>query len=161
MSASEITFQALIKPWQINALDPAVLFTTVYLALGYGIYYSFFESFPLVYRDIYHFSLGAMGLAFLSILVGLIITIALLCCYIHFITQKRLAKMNNIPPEARIMPGIYGSFLIPIGLFLFGTSCLLSRLCIHIRDSPKLTKCYQRGLQESQCIGLHPCLAWA
>ena len=27
----EVLFQALIKPWEINMKDPAVLFTTVYL----------------------------------------------------------------------------------------------------------------------------------
>jgi hypothetical protein len=38
-----LLFDALVKPWEINALDPAILFTTVYMGLCYGIYYSFFE----------------------------------------------------------------------------------------------------------------------
>jgi DHA1 family multidrug resistance protein-like MFS transporter len=63
MSPRAITFNALIKPWEINALDPAVLFSTFYTALTYAIYYSFFESFPLVYRDMYGFTLGEQGLA--------------------------------------------------------------------------------------------------
>ncbi|KAL7783170.1 major facilitator superfamily domain-containing protein [Trichoderma afarasin] len=119
LSPREVAYQALIKPWQINALDPAVLFTTVYLALGYAIYYSFFESFPLVYRDIYGFSLGAMGLAFLSMMVGLFITSVFLGCYIYFIADKRFAKMGDVPPEARLLPGIFGSICIPVGLFMF------------------------------------------
>lgn len=49
MNARAIAFNALIKPWEINALDLAVPFTTVYMALVYSTYYSFFESFPLVF----------------------------------------------------------------------------------------------------------------
>lgn len=37
MNSRQITIDALIKPWEINILDPAVLFTTVYTALVYGI----------------------------------------------------------------------------------------------------------------------------
>ena len=43
LQISSLLFDALIKPWEINALDPAILFTTVYMGLCYGIYYSFFE----------------------------------------------------------------------------------------------------------------------
>lgn len=118
----EITFDALIKPWEINALDPAVLFTTVYMALTYGIYYSFFESFPLVFRDLYGFGLGEIGLAFLSILTGLAVAVILLLLYIRFISPRRLAKLDPVPPEARIWPGLWATFLIPVGLFLYGQS---------------------------------------
>ena len=72
LTARQIATDALIKPWQINALDPAVLFTTVYTD---GIFYSFFESFPLVYPAMYGFNLGQTGLPFLVVLVAL----AILC----------------------------------------------------------------------------------
>ena len=49
MSAREMTFEVLIKPWELNALNPAVLFSTVYTFLLYSIFYSYFESAPLVY----------------------------------------------------------------------------------------------------------------
>lgn len=43
MSGKEMTFNALIKPWEMNILDPAILFTTIYTAICYAIFYSFFE----------------------------------------------------------------------------------------------------------------------
>lgn len=95
-----------------------MLFTTVYLALDYAIYYSFFESFPLVYRDIYGFSLGAMGLAFLSMMVGIFITIVGLGYYMYFIVDR--SSVNDAPPEKKLIPGIFGSICMPVGLFLFG-----------------------------------------
>ena len=120
MSPQSIAFDALIKPWEINIKDPAVLFTTLYTALTYGLYYSFFESFPLVYRDIYNFNLGELGLAFLAVLAGLIIGVVLYCTYFYYIGDMKMAKMQAVPPEARLWPGLAASFFIPVGLFLFG-----------------------------------------
>lgn len=36
-------------PFRITVLDPSIGFINLYTALVYGVYYSFFESFPLVY----------------------------------------------------------------------------------------------------------------
>ncbi|CAK97142.1 hypothetical protein CBS63078_8300 [Aspergillus niger] len=119
MSPRAITFNALIKPWEINALDPAVLFSTFYTALTYAIYYSFFESFPLVYTDMYGFTLGERGLAFLAVLCGLCVAVGLLCAYFYFIAPKQLGKLDPVPPEARIWPGLFATWLIPIGLYIF------------------------------------------
>lgn len=124
MDPRDIAFNALIKPWEINALDPAVLFSTFYTALTYGIYYSFFESFPLVYGDMYGFNLGEQGLAFLAVLCGLVVAVVLLCCYFYFIAPGQLGKYDPVPPEARIWPGLFATWLIPIGQYLFGNSSL-------------------------------------
>jgi DHA1 family multidrug resistance protein-like MFS transporter len=84
LAPRRIAFDALIKPFEINILDPAVLFTTVYTALVYGLYYSFFESFPLVYRNIYGFNLSQLGLTFLSVLIGLIVGVVMYCAYFYW-----------------------------------------------------------------------------
>jgi DHA1 family multidrug resistance protein-like MFS transporter len=60
----------LTMPFKITALDPSVLFINLYTALVYGIYYSFFESFPIVYMGIYGFSVGVMGIVFLGVIIG-------------------------------------------------------------------------------------------
>jgi DHA1 family multidrug resistance protein-like MFS transporter len=41
MSIGTVTYDALLIPWKINLLDPAVAFSTFYTALVYAIYYSF------------------------------------------------------------------------------------------------------------------------
>ncbi|KAJ6018570.1 hypothetical protein N7499_010239 [Penicillium canescens] len=48
LTTRQVVYDALIKPTEINILDPAVLYSTIYTSLVYGISYSFFESFPLV-----------------------------------------------------------------------------------------------------------------
>ncbi|KAK6386925.1 hypothetical protein LTS17_000189 [Exophiala oligosperma] len=119
LSPRQVVFDALIKPWQINILDPAVLFTTIYTALIYGIYYSFFEAFPLVYGDEYGFNLGQIGLAFLSVLVGLVLAMMLYCSYFYFYADAKMASMQVVPPEARLWPGLVATFFIPAGLIIF------------------------------------------
>jgi DHA1 family multidrug resistance protein-like MFS transporter len=46
LTVNEVLVGNLIKPFQINVLDPAVGFTSVYTALIYAIYYSFFVRGP-------------------------------------------------------------------------------------------------------------------
>lgn len=43
VTVSSLLWDALIKPWEMNVKDPALLFTTLYFGLIYGIYYTFFE----------------------------------------------------------------------------------------------------------------------
>ena len=121
-SARKIALKALIKPWEINLLDPAVLFTTIYTALIYAIFYSFFESFPIVYGGIYGFDLGKTGLAFLAVLAGLITAMALYCSYFYLFADAKFSRAGpgSIPPEARLWPGLVATFFIPLGLFIFG-----------------------------------------
>ena len=123
ISARKIAFNALIKPWEINVLDPAVFFTTIYTALIYAIFYSFFESFPIVYGEIYGFNLGEIGLAFLAVLAGLTTAMVLYCLYFILFADAKFsrAEPESIPPEARLWPGLVATFFIPFGLFLFGT----------------------------------------
>jgi DHA1 family multidrug resistance protein-like MFS transporter len=123
----------LIKPAEINILDPAVLFTTIYTALVYGLYYSFFESFPLVYRNVYQFDLGQLGLTFLSVLIGLVVGVVMYCAYFYYVGDPKMKKMETVPPEARLWPGLIASFFIPIGLFIFGK--LTSHISTYRRDT--------------------------
>ena len=64
MVPRQIALDALIKPFETMILDPAIGFTALYISLTYGIYYSFFEAFPIVYEGMYKFNPGQMGLTF-------------------------------------------------------------------------------------------------
>lgn len=121
MHFGTIAYNALAKPWQINARDPAVLFSTVYMALAYGIYYSFFESFPLVFVGIYGFDLGGVGLAFISSLTGVIVASIIITAFNYFVMSRRFQNAEDFPPpEVQLQLGLFASFLLPTGLFVFG-----------------------------------------
>ena len=116
----DVVYEALVRPAQLIFMDPAIGFTAGYVALCYGIYYSFFEAFPLVYIALYGFNIGEMGLTFLSITVGVIISIVIYYAYIWYIVEPDIIKNGLGAPEKRLLPAIFSSFCLPAGLFIFG-----------------------------------------
>ncbi|KAJ5594760.1 major facilitator superfamily domain-containing protein [Penicillium hispanicum] len=128
MKVSHVAIDALIKPLEITIKDPAVLFVQVYTAIIYGIYYSFFEAFPLVYPVDYHMNLGQVGLVFLCILVACIIGIAVYVAYIYYWLNPRIARFGFGAQEERLLPALPASFGPTIGLFLFAWT---ARASIH------------------------------
>lgn len=90
MTAGAVTYEVLVEPWKINLLDPAVLYTTIYTALAYVIYYSIFEFVPPAYLVIYGFNLGETGLTFLAILVGLTVMALFFCAFHYFVSEPNI-----------------------------------------------------------------------
>ncbi|KAH7079142.1 multidrug resistance protein-like protein [Paraphoma chrysanthemicola] len=114
-----LLFDALIKPWEINAFDPAILFTTVYMGLIYGIYYSFFESLPLVYPVMYGFSAESTGLIFLCVAPAALLAFTVHVIYLKFRVFPRLNNGTFGEVENHLIAGMVASPLIPIGLFIY------------------------------------------
>lgn len=123
LSAKSILFDALIKPWEINILDPAVLFSTLYSALTYTIFFSFFEAFPIVYEGIYGFNTGEAGLAFVAAIVGQLLFVPVYMVYLR-IVKARVMRGPPGPPEDRLIPALWACFLLPVGLLIFGMSAV-------------------------------------
>jgi DHA1 family multidrug resistance protein-like MFS transporter len=120
ISVAAMIKENLWRPNQMMILDPAVGFTAIYTALVYAIYYSFFEAFPLVYIEMYGFNVGQLGLTFLSITVGVLISIVCYWSYIWFVVEPDIRKNGLGAPERRLIPALFSSLCCPIGLFIFG-----------------------------------------
>ncbi|QDS70197.1 hypothetical protein FKW77_006591 [Venturia effusa] len=116
----QLTVYHLTMPFKITILDPSVLFINLYTGLVYGIYYSFFESFPVVYLSIYGFSIGIMGVIFISVIIGAAIGLAVYVTLIYFIYEPYTLKHGIGSPEYRLVPGIFAAALAPAGMFIFG-----------------------------------------
>jgi DHA1 family multidrug resistance protein-like MFS transporter len=114
-----ILVDAIVKPIEITIKDPAIAFVNLYTALVYGIYYSFFEVFPLVYPVYYGFSLGLVGVVFTCILVACLIGAAIYCLYLQFILIPDIIAHGLRAPESRLVPALFGCFGPTIGLFIF------------------------------------------
>jgi MFS transporter, DHA1 family, multidrug resistance protein len=119
MSASTILSSALVKPIEIMMKDPAIFFVNVYTGYFYGVFYTFFEVFPLVFPPFYGFNLGETGLAFLACFIGVSVAISAYCAYLYFYMVPDNLKHGLREQEHRLIPAIFGSFLLPIGLFTF------------------------------------------
>lgn len=130
LTVNEVVVQSLWRPLQINLFDPSVLFTSLYIGLMYGIFYSFFEVFPFVYStglpghasptNGYGMNAGQVGLIFLSISVGVLIAIVCYVTYLRFVFEREIQTRGLGEPERRLICGLPASFLVPIGLFMFG-----------------------------------------
>lgn len=88
MTVRTIVVDSLLVPSRITLMDPAVLFINIYLCLIYGVYYSFFESFPIVYQDMYNFPLLGLGLAFLPLAAGTVFSVS---GYLAFLLLDRVS----------------------------------------------------------------------
>ncbi|KAL7907590.1 major facilitator superfamily domain-containing protein [Trichoderma velutinum] len=130
LTVQEVVVQSLWRPLQINLFDPSVLFTSLYTGLMYGIFYSFFEVFPFVYAtglpgrasptNGYGMNAGQVGLIFLSISVGVSISIICYVTYLKLVFEREIKTQGLGEPERRLVCGLPASFLVPIGLFVFG-----------------------------------------
>ncbi|RDW94179.1 MFS transporter [Aspergillus mulundensis] len=130
-TTKSIVYDAIMKPAQINILDPAVLFSTVYTSLIYAIFYSFFESFPLIFEAIYHFKFELTGLPFLAVLPALAIAATFISLYWYYSVVRHFPARGFEAfgaPERRLVPGLVVCLLTPIGLFI---TAWTSRPSIH------------------------------
>ncbi len=120
LTFKDIAVETLYRPILITILDPAVLFANVYTSIVYGIYYSFFEAFPLVYPRYYGFNAGETGLTFLSITVSVVLGCSIYWANWGLRVVPRIKKNGPGAPESLLVPALIASFTLPIGLFLFG-----------------------------------------
>jgi MFS transporter, DHA1 family, multidrug resistance protein len=124
----KVIYDSLLIPMKICIQDPAVLFTNLYTSLIYGIYYSYFEAFPLVYIGKYGFNLGEQGIVFTCIVVGAVIGIIIYCSYVWFYLEPDIKKNGLRAQEHRLVPALFAVTLLPAGLFLFAWT---ARASIH------------------------------
>ncbi|KAJ5197703.1 multidrug transporter [Penicillium cf. viridicatum] len=117
---SAILLDAIIKPMEITVKDPAIAFVNLYMALVYGIYYSFFEVFPLVYPVYYGFSLGMIGVVFTCVLIACLIGVTIYCLYLYFLLVPDVKAHGLRTQESRLVPALYACFGPTIGLFICG-----------------------------------------
>lgn len=122
LSKNKIAMAYIWRPIEVSIVEPVVLLINVYLALVYSVLYLWFEAFPIVYREVFGFTIIEEGVCFSSLLVGVILGSF---CYVIFIYYKftlRLLRHENIYPEVFTPMAIVGGALLPCGLFIFAWS---------------------------------------
>ncbi|KAJ0122364.1 benomyl/methotrexate resistance protein [Diaporthe amygdali] len=128
MTSRDVLSMTLVRPFSLLFTEPIVFALDLYIALIYGLLYIWFESFPIVFEGIYHFSLGTLGLAYLGILIGTFLVLPPLVWYQHKYIEPKFNEKGEITPEWRLTPAFVGAFAIPICLFWFGWT---SRADVH------------------------------
>ena len=121
-TGKNMVMMCLVRPFTLNFTEPMVFFLNLYIALVYGLLYIWFESFVIVFVDIYGFSIGLEGLAYIGILVGALATIPPYFLYLKKYLSPQFDGNGDLQPEKRLYACTVGAFCIPICLFWFGWS---------------------------------------
>jgi DHA1 family multidrug resistance protein-like MFS transporter len=91
----------IVRPVQITLQDPAVAVANLYTAFMYGTYYNFFDAILRVYPERYGFTIGQLGLAFLSIFVACVVGGAAYCFYVY---KTSISDREHLPTTNRPLP---------------------------------------------------------
>ncbi|KAJ8068549.1 hypothetical protein OCU04_002265 [Sclerotinia nivalis] len=110
------------RPVRMLFFELIVLAACSYLALAYGIFYMYFEAFPIIFGGIYGQSSGVSGLMFLPIAGGAVLAIIV---FLWWDTFLRKAQAANKPwtqkEESRRLPlALFGGPLYVISLLWLG-----------------------------------------
>ena len=124
-SISKTLAISLLRPFQLLIYEPMCLNLCIYSAILLGILYLFFGAFPLVFATNHGFNLWQVGLTFMGIFCGMIVSAASDPLW-HRIRDRLMARLaaetgdeGASEPEFRLPPAILGSVLVSIGMFWF------------------------------------------
>ncbi|KAF2642151.1 MFS general substrate transporter [Massarina eburnea CBS 473.64] len=115
----------LTRPLRMIWSEPLVLFTCLYVSYAYAIFYIYFQSYPLIFTNIYGFNAGLTGLTFLPIGVGAVISAAIYLSWDYILVRaKTLDKPWSRNEEMRRLPlaCIAGPFFVISSFWLGWTS---------------------------------------
>ncbi|KAH8678905.1 MFS multidrug transporter-like protein [Tricladium varicosporioides] len=114
---------SLIRPFKLLGTQIIVQVLALYMAYLYGLMYLVLSTFPALWENDYHESVGIGGLNYISLGVGFFLGTQI-CAPCQDRIYRLLKKRNNGvgKPEFRVPLMIPGAALVPIGLFWYGWS---------------------------------------
>lgn len=114
---------AIVRPTKMLFLSPIVLLVALGVAIIYGYLYLLFTTIPQVFEEQYHFSQGSVGLAYLGLGIGSLLSLLIMGVTSDRLVRYLTTKNGGEPkPEYRLPPLIIGYIFIPVGLFWYGWS---------------------------------------
>ncbi|KAE8447673.1 hypothetical protein EG329_010479 [Mollisiaceae sp. DMI_Dod_QoI] len=114
---------ALVRPFRLLGTQIIVQVLAIYMAYLYGLMYLVLSTFPGLWENEYHESVGIGGLNYISLGVGFFLGTQICAPCQDRIYRALKARNNGVgKPEFRVPLMVPGAFLVPIGLFWYGWS---------------------------------------
>ncbi|KAM3067349.1 hypothetical protein ACMFMF_009841 [Clarireedia jacksonii] len=112
----------LTRPLRMLFFELIVLAACSYLALAYGIFYMYFEAYPIIFEGIYGQSTGVSGLMFLPIGAGAILALFVFLWWDTFLRKaQQTNKAWTQKEEFRRLPlAVIGGPFYVVSLFWLG-----------------------------------------
>lgn len=112
--------RSIIRPMKLLFLSPIVLALSVFTALGYGYLCLLFMTFSDVFGGRYGFSTGTVGLTFLGLGIGSLVGLGTVGVVSDSVFHRKVAAGEMEMPELRLLPMVYFSPFMCVGLFWYG-----------------------------------------
>lgn len=112
----------LTRPLRMICFELIVTSSCLYLAVAYGIFYMYFEAYPIVFEGIYKQSPGVSGLMFLPVGAGSMSATGVFLYYDSYLRKAQAANKSwTQKEESRRLPlAFLGGPLFVIALFWLG-----------------------------------------
>lgn len=121
LTPKALFIRSIVRPIKMLIFSPIVLMLSLYMALIYGYLYLLFTTISGVFENVYGFSQGTVGLAFLGIGVGLFLGLAAAGGSSDYVLKKMTARNGGVhKPEFRLPLILPAAVCIPVGLFIYG-----------------------------------------
>lgn len=117
----------LVRPIKMLIYSPIILLLSLFMAVVYGYLYLLFTTFPVVFGEYYHFSIGITGLVYLGLGVGNMVGLVIFGVFSDKVLLAKAAS-GELKPEYRLIPMVWTAVTLPIGLFVYGWS---ARYAVH------------------------------
>lgn len=115
--------RAIIRPVKLLIFSPIVLLVSLYTGIIFGLVFLLFTTFPSVFEDVYGFSPGVAGLAYLGLGSGMVLGLVLFSVLSDkLLGQKNSDKSSAPRPEDRLILMKWLGPISPLGLFIYGWS---------------------------------------
>lgn len=117
----------MTRPYRMLFQEVIVMSVSAYCALAYGIFYLYFEAYPIIFQgptSVYKWSSGLAGLAFLPIMFGTLLAAPIFLGWDSYLAraQKRRAPWAEKEEYRRLPLACIGGPLYVVSLFWIGWS---------------------------------------
>jgi predicted MFS family arabinose efflux permease len=75
LTPRQLFLRAITRPTKFLILSPIVLLLSLLCAFVFGLLFILFTTFPMVFEEQYHFSVGVSGLSYLGIGIGMAVSL--------------------------------------------------------------------------------------
>merc|ERR1712093_341683 len=114
-SLATIIKVTLTRPVRLFFTEPVLQAFTLWVTFSWMVLYLLLVSIPIVFTEVYRFSLGNVGLVYISQIVG-----SFLGMGISIYTDKLYHRyVGEMGPEARMFTGMAGGLFFPLGCWIF------------------------------------------
>lgn len=121
ISSKEVLRRAIVRPTQMTLFSPINIILAVSSAFVYGVLYLLLTTFPMVFGEVYGFSMGISGLTYIGLGVGNVLGLLVFTFTSDRYVSARVAK-GEAKPEDRLPLMLVSGPLIAAGLFWYGWS---------------------------------------